>query len=419
MSIAGALNSAVSSLYAQSQALSNIADNLANSGTTAYKANSTSFESLVASSGASSSGGVTSSTRSNNSAQGLLTATSSDTDLAIDGEGYFVVSTTTDGSGSSYYTRNGEFEIDNEGYLVNGDYYLMGWETDEDGNIIGGTSESSLVAIDTDAYQSSVGATTEIDMQANLPADAEVGDTFTTTVEIYDSLGTSSTMEVTWEKTAENTWEMSFSDPTISSTGVDGGDTSTTAIEITFNEDGSLASTNPDPATITVSDWSTGAADSTITLNLGTAGKSDGLTQLSSDSSDPSITIDSISQDGLAYGSLSGIEIADDGSVVASYTNGESRTIYKIPVATFGNENGLKEMSGGVYASTNSSGTSIIQQAGTGSAGTINGGYLESSTTDTSEEFSRMLSAQQAYSAASQIMSTAADMFDTLMSAVR
>ncbi|WP_346433045.1 flagellar hook-basal body complex protein [Breoghania sp.] len=85
MSIAGALNSAVSSLYAQSQALSNIADNLANSETTAYKANSTSFENLVASSGSSSSGGVTSSTRSNNSAQELLTATSSETDLAIDG----------------------------------------------------------------------------------------------------------------------------------------------------------------------------------------------------------------------------------------------------------------------------------------------------------------------------------------------
>ncbi len=419
MSIAGALNSAVSSLYAQSQALSNIADNLANSETTAYKANSTSFESLVASSGASSSGGVTSSTRANNTAQGLLVATSSETDLAIDGEGYFVVSTTTDGSGNSYYTRNGEFEIDNEGYLVNGDYYLTGWETDENGDIIGGTSESSLVAIDTDAYQSSVGATTEIDMQANLPADAEVGDTFSTTVEVYDSLGTNSTMEVTWEKTAENTWEMTFSDPTVSSTGVDGGDTSATAVELTFNEDGSLASTNPDPAEITITDWTTGAADSTIALNLGTVGKSDGLTQLSSDSTDPSITIDSISQDGLAYGSLSGIEITDDGSVVASYTNGESRTIYKIPVATFGNENGLLEMSGGVYASTTSSGTSIIQQAGEGSAGSINGGYLESSTTDTSEEFSRMLSAQQAYSASSQIMSTAADMFDTLMTAVR
>ncbi len=295
----------------------------------------------------------------------------------------------------------------------------MGWEIDEDGNIIGGTSESSLVAIDTDAYQSSVGAMTEIDMQANLPVDAEVNNSFSTTVEIYDSLDTNSTVEVTWTKTAENTWEMSFSDPTISSTDADGGDTSTTAIEITFNEDGSLASTNPDPAEITISDWTTGAADSTITLNLGTVGKSDGLTQLSSDSSEPSITIDSISQDGLAYGSLSGIEIDDDGSVIASYTNGESRTIYKIQVATFGNENGLKEMSGDVCASTTTSSTSIIQEAGSGSAGTINGGYLESSTTDTSEEFSRILSAQQAYSTFSQIMSTAADMFDTLMTAVR
>ncbi|WP_346908235.1 flagellar hook protein FlgE [uncultured Roseibium sp.] len=418
MSLMGALNSAISSLYAQSQALSNISDNLANSETTAYKTTSTSFSSLVAGSGSSSSGGVTATSTSNVTEQGLLVASSSATDLAIEGDGFFVVSNSVE-NGASYYTRNGEFEVDSNGYLTNNGYYLMGWETDADGNVIGGTSENSLTAIDIDSVQSSVDATSEVEIQANLPADAEVGDTFETTFEVYDSLGTSATVTVNWEKTAENTWEMSFDDPTLSSTGDIIGTSSTASIEISFNEDGTLASTDPDPAEFSITGWTTGAADSTISLDLGTIGDTDGLTQYASDSDDPNIEVQSITQDGLAYGSLSSVEISDDGSVTAFFDNGEERVIYKIPVATFGNANGLTEKSDGVYARSSASGNSTLHQAGEGGAGTINGGWLEASTTDTSEEFSKMLTAQQAYSASSQIMSTASDMFNTLLDAVR
>lgn len=418
MSLMGALNSAISSLYAQSQALSNISDNLANSQTTAYKTTSTSFSSLVAGSGSNSSGGVTATTKSNVTEQGLLVSSSSSTDLAIEGDGFFVVSDSTD-NGSTYYTRNGEFEVDSDGYLTNNGYYLMGWETDADGNIVGGSSETSLVAIDIDSVQSSVDATSEVAIQANLPADAEVGDTFETTFEVYDSLGTSATVTVSWVKTAENTWEMSFSDPTLSSSGDTVGTASTTSIEITFNDDGTLSSTDPDPAEFSITGWTTGAADSTISLDLGTSGSTDGLTQYASDAEDPSIEVQSITQDGLAYGSLTSIEISDDGSVTAFFDNGEERVIYKIPVATFGNADGLTENSDGVYSRSSTSGNSTLHVAGEGGAGTINGGWLESSTTDTSEEFSNMLTAQQAYSASSQIMSTASDMFDTLLDAVR
>lgn len=418
MSLMGALNSAISSLYAQSQALSNISDNLANSETTAYKTTSTSFSSLVAGSGSSSSGGVTATSTSNVTEQGLLVSSSSNTDLAIEGDGFFVVSNNVE-NGASYYTRNGEFEVNSDGYLTNNGYYLMGWETDSDGNVIGGTSENSLTAIDIDSVQSSVDATSEVKMQANLPADAEIGDTFETTFEVYDSLGTSATVTVDWEKTAENTWEMSFSDPTLSSTGETIGTASTTSIEISFNDDGTLSSTNPDPAEFSISGWTTGAADSTISLDLGTSGDTDGLSQYASDSDDPNIEVQSITQDGLAYGSLTSVEISDDGSVSAFFDNGEERVIYKIPIATFGNANGLTEKSDGVYARSSASGNSTLHQAGEGGAGTINGGWLEASTTDTSEEFSKMLTAQQAYSASSQIMSTANDMFTTLLDAVR
>lgn len=416
MSLMGSLNSAISALAAQSQALSNISSNLANSSTTAYKASSTSFSNLIAGSSTSTSGGVTASTRASFSDQGLLTATGTSTNLAIDGSGFFVVSSSVTG-GQTYYTRNGEFEVDQNGYLVNNGYYLMGWQTDADGNIIGGTSEASLVPIDIDAIQSSVGATTAVGIQANLPADAVEGDTFSTTVEIYDSLGSTHNMSVTWTKTGENTWEMAFDDPTLN--GTTSGTVSTDAIEITFNSDGTLASTNPSPATLSVTGWTTGAADTGVTLDLGTSGLANGLTQYASGSSDPYLKLNKITNDGLPYGSLTGVSITSDGSVIASYDNGDERTIYKIPVATFTNSNGLTLNSDGMYSRSPTSGNSTLQMAGTGGAGSINGGYLEASTTDTSTEFSRMLTAQQAYSAASQIISTSNSMFDSLLQAVR
>lgn len=418
MSLSGALNAAISSLYAQSQALSNISDNLANSGTTAYKSTSTSFSSLFAGSGNSSSGGVSAESRSHVTEQGLLVASSSSTDLAIEGDGFFVVSD-AESNGSTYYTRNGEFEIDSDGYLTNDGYYLMGWATNDEGEVVGGSSESSLVAIDIDSVKSSVEATTDVDIQANLPADADVGDSYETTFEVYDSLGTSATVNATWTKTAENTWEMSFSNPTLSSSGEEIGTTTSDPIEITFDDNGVLSSTDPSPAELTIEGWTTGAADSSVSLGLGTSGDDDGLTQYASDSDSPSVEVQSVTQNGLAYGDLTSVEIGEDGNVTAFFDNGEERVIYKIPIATFANANGLTESSDGIYARSSTSGNSTLHEAGEGGAGSINGGWLESSTTDTSEEFSNMLSAQQAYSASSQIMSTASDMFDTLIDAVR
>ncbi|MEP4031048.1 flagellar hook protein FlgE [Roseibium polysiphoniae] len=418
MSLQGALNASISALSAQSTALSVISDNLANSQTTAYKSSSTSFSSLVAGSGTNSSGGVAATMVSNVDQQGLLVQSTDATHLAIEGDGFFIVSDGTDAT-STYYTRDGEFTVDSDGYLTNGGYYLLGWTTDADGEVTGGTSENSLEAIDLDSVQSSVDATSSVEFQANLPADAEVGDSFETSFEVYDSLGTTSTVTATYSKTAENTWEIAYSDPTLSSTGETIGTVTSAAIEVTFNADGTLASTNPDPAELTIEGWTTGAADSSITLGLGDADSTTGLTQYASDDGDPSIDVQSIDQDGLAYGNLSSIEISDDGSVIAFFDNGEERSIYQIPIATFGNPDGLEEDSEGIYSRSSTSGNATLHEAGEGGAGSIQGGWLEASTVDTGEEFSNMMSAQQAYSAASQIMSTASDMFDTLLDAVR
>jgi flagellar hook protein FlgE len=421
MSLTGALSSAISALNAQSTALSMISDNIANSDTTAYKTTSAMFEDMVTASSTStsySSGGVNVSGRANISQQGLLSATSNATDVAIQGSGFFTVSDAASG-GAVYYTRNGAFTIDKNGYLQNDGYYLEGWRTDASGNVIGDATAGSLETINTQVAATSGSATTKTTFAANLPADAATGTTFTSSMTAYDSLGTSNSIQVTWTKTGTNTWTASFGNPTSSSDTSTTTGTSSGSVDITFNSDGSLASTSPSPATISVTGWTDGAADSTITLGLGTAGKTDGLTQYASGTSTPSVNTTSITSDGLAYGKLSSVSVGKNGTVEATYSNGQTIAIYKIAVATFTNPNGLSAHSAGMYSATSDSGNASLQTSGSNGAGTIYGSELEGSKTDTSGQFSDMISAQQAYSAASQVVSTVNKMFDTLITAVR
>ena len=420
MSLTGALSSAVSALNAQSQALSMISDNIANTNSTGYKTTSAMFDSLVTASAATSysSGGVAVSGRSNITQQGLLAATTNATDVAIQGNGFFAVSTGAAG-GTMYYTRNGAFTINNAGYLENNGYYLQGWRTDESGNVLGGESSTNLKAINTNVASTSGSATTKTTIAANLPSDAAVGDTYTSSMTVYDSLGASNLIQVTWTKTDTNGWSASFGNPTSASDTATATGTTSGSVDITFNSDGSLASTSPSPATISVTGWTDGASDSTITLDLGTVGKTNGLTQYASSGDTPSINLTSITSDGQPYGTLSNISIGKNGVVNATYSNGKTIAIYKIAVATFADPNGLSAGSNQIYSATVASGNPSLQASGENGAGTIYGSELESSTTDTSDQFSHMISAQQAYSAASQVISTVSKMFDQLISAVR
>jgi flagellar hook protein FlgE len=428
MSLSGALSSAISALNAQSASLAMISDNIANSQTTGYKTNTAMFEDLVTGSSSASSyssGGVTSGARANITQQGLLTTTTNPTDVGIQGNGFFPVTTALAG-GSTYYTRDGAFTPDKNGYLVNNGNYLLGWRTDASGAIVGSSGSDGLVPINTNVAATSGSATTETTFAANLPADAvstaASSATFTSSMSVYDSLGTASTIQVTWTKsaTADNTWTASFAAPTLASDS-----TKTTAavptggpITITFNSDGSLATPTTAPA-IGITGWTDGAADSSISLNLGTAGKTDGLTQLASGATTPTVDVTNISSDGLAFGKLSSVAVGSNGTVNATYSNGQTIAIYKIPVATFTAPDALQAKSDGLYAATVASGNAVVQTSSTNGAGTVFGSELESSTTDTNTEFSSMISAQQAYSAASQVITAVNKMFDTLISSMR
>jgi flagellar hook protein FlgE len=429
MSLGGAMNTAVSALNAQSQQLAMISENLANSSTTGYKTVTGGFATLLNGQSTSkySSGGVTVYTKQNVTAQGQIQSTSTTTDMAIDGNGMFCVSYNKDTS-DMYFSRDGSFTEDNEGYLtLNGKYYLEGWPTDSNGNVTSSdtSSVSGLEAVNLNTHSTSAAGTTTYTLAQNLPADATVNASFSTSLSIYDSLGVAETVPATWTKTAANTWTVSLSNPTNSSgttSGTIGGNTTYT---LNFTSAGALSSitdsggTAVTTPTITVSSWTSGASASSISFNLGASGSASGLTQFSSGSTTPTIDKKSSSQDGYAYGRLTGVTVGTDGTITAKYDNGQTIPIYKVPIATFNNVDGLSSLSDNVYQMTSTSGSYTLHTAGSGGSGKIDGSSLESSGTDTANELSLMIVAQQAYSAASQIISTSKSMFDDLMQVAR
>jgi flagellar hook protein FlgE len=397
-----------------------VSDNLANASTTGYKTTTGMFDDLVTGSSSASqysSGGVTISGRQNITQQGLLQATTNPTDVGIQGQGFFIVSSAPSG-GQTSYTRNGAFTIDNQGYLDNQGSYLMGYRTDASGNTIG---SGQLVPIDTTVAEVSAAPTTKTTFQANLPADAAAGATFTTSMPVYDALGAASTIQVTWTKSSSgsNSWTGSFAGSATDASGNPTGTVTGGPITVTFNPDGSLASTSPASPSVKVTGWKDGAADSSIAVNLGTAGGTDGLTQYSSGAATPSISITGINSDGLAYGKLSSVSVGQNGMVNATYSNGQTIPIYKIPIATFDAPDQLSAQSDGLYQATVASGNPTVQASGTNGAGTVFGSELESSATNTNDQFSTMMTAQQAYSASAQVVTTVNKMFDTLLSAMR
>jgi flagellar hook protein FlgE len=427
MSLYSALNSAVSGLDAQSSALAAISANIANASTTGYKTEDTSFDSLVAAASApasnvSATSGVSTSYYREMSSQGEVTSTSTTTNMAINGSGFFVVtpSTTDVSAATDLYTRDGSFSANANGYLVNssGDY-LMGYATDSSGTPTS-ASAGTLAGLELIKIPSSttVSATTQASLAANLPAGLAVGSSVTSSMQVVDSLGVTQTIGETWTKTAANTWTLSLANPYSTDASTSTGTVSPSTVTVNFDGNGVLSSTNPSPVTVTLSNMTSGAANSSFTLDLGTAGKTDGLTQYASTDGSNDISVTGSTQNGSTAGSLSSVSVGKDGLVTVKYSNNTSVIVAKTPLATFADENGLSQLSGSTFAASSKSGSPALSTAGTDGAGTITGGALESSTTDTATEFNKMIVAQQAYSAAAQVVTYVDKMYNTLIQAI-
>lgn len=436
MSIYGAMFSGISSLNANSQAMGIISDNIANLNTVGYKNTEARFATLVTGTGNSTNryapGGLTASSYQSADRQGLLQSSQSATDIAVSGQGFFVVSTNqTTGAGNHLFTRAGQFSVNATGALVNtGGYYLQGWPTLADGSYDvdqdgvadatdpDPTSLANLQSIDVTTLSGTATPTSTVELAANLPATAIVGDTNTATVLIYDALGVGHNVALQWEKTVASpaTWTLDVTGMTRADSGAAsvGGATLAsfplTIDTVVFNGNGTPASFAAAALAIPAADWTTGASASSISFDLGAANQANGVTQYAT-----SYSIISIEQDGVTFGRFESISIDEDGQVNALFDNGIQRAIFRLPIATFANPSALDSRSGNAWAASNNAGTFFLNPAGTGASGKVSPASLESSTVDLGAEFTNMIITQRAYSASSRIITTADQMLEELV----
>jgi flagellar hook protein FlgE len=419
MSIYGAMYSGVSGLAAQSNALGMISDNISNVNTVGYKGTKAAFKTLVtesASRTAYTPGGVRSMPLAQIDRQGLLQASSSATDLAIAGNGFFVVNEAAQPeAGNQYmYTRAGNFRADADGNLANAaGYYLQGWRLNPDGTPVGNTSVlSSVETVNVANLSGTATATANVELGVNLPSTVLSTDTDNdrdVTVQVYDSLGNAHDITLTFTKSddAAQTWTMTASNPVAAGTTTASGTTTLAASEISFDGSGL-----PDVMTLNNLNvtWNNGATASSIAIDGGTVGQSNGITQFAGD-----YTISYIDQDGVRFGQYTGVSIDESGVVTALFDNGERRPIYQLPVAMFSNPNGLEARDGNAYIQTDRSGDYVLGVANTGGAGKVAPSALEASTVDLAEEFTDMIVTQRAYSASAKIITTADEMLEELI----
>jgi flagellar hook protein FlgE len=397
------LYTSVTGMSAFSDQLSVISNNVSNSETTSYKSNSVSFADMLnqsltgtGTSGNSAGAGVEIQNITSCWNQGSLSSTGTSTDLAINGSGFFIVQ---NDEGVTYYTRNGAFEFDNAGTLVNSSgLAVQGYEIDENGHL----GILSDIVISYEPIPPS--ATTEMYTSVNLSSNLEAGDTYSTTTSVYDSLGNEISLTISYTKTAtENEWEWEASIP--STYGTLTGDTSGT---ITFESGGSLSNGTDPVFTMSLTN---GADDTqTITWDLyDDSGIANGyLTQYAGDS-----CINEQGQDGYASGNIYDVFITEDGVIVGSYTNGETQDLFQIALADFINYNGLKKTGSGLYQATADSGQAIVGIPGSGQFGSVTAESLEMSNVDMATELANLITAQRAYQACARVFNVTSDVLET------
>lgn len=429
MSLYGAMNIGVAGLAANSAALSVTSSNIANVNTVGYKGSSANFMTFLNAAngiGNSGSAGVGMRASQNVNMQGLPINTGSATDMSITGNGFFVVASNPSATATQAYTRAGNFVPDNEGNLVNAaGFYLLGYKLDASGNAPTDTTQMELINISNlsgTAQQSST-----LSLKANLQAstaatpgyaagDMSAGNVtpdFQRTVNVYDSQGGTQPVNFAFVKTGPNSWayEAGYAGNAANITGANPIAQGT----VSFNTDGTLANVDgasPASSAMTLNiPWaaSSGLSAQSVNVDFGTLGGTAGLTQYDT----PSV-LNGVTTNGSAFGSVTGVAIAKDGTVTAQFSNGLSQDVYKVPLATFTNPNGLGQVSGNAYHATKESGAANVNLANSGSAGAIQNQSLEGSTVDLASEFTNLITTQRAYSASARIITTADQMLQQL-----
>jgi flagellar hook protein FlgE len=391
----GSLYSGISGLKANTSAMSVIGDNIANVDTTGFKSSQVSFANIFSSTlsrtGLEIGRGVTLNGVNPKWDAGSLENTTSATDLSVNGTGLFIVDDPS--TNISYYTRAGQFEWDNDGNLVTLDgFVVQGYQIAPDGTV-GGIDNITLPN-----GTSVPNATANLAFGMNLDADTPAGDTFTSSITTYDSLGSEVILDVEFTRTAAG-WDF-LVNPS--------GGTCTTTGSITFDANGVL--TAPANPTINVTGLPSGAADMAITWTL-----DDGsITGYSSES-----TKTAQSQDGYPSGSLQSVAVDEDGYFTGIYSNGSMIPFAQVALADFPSYSGLAKMGSNLYAESLSSGQALISAPNTASLGAIAPSTLEMSNVDLASEFVEMITTQRAYQANSKVITTSDEILQELINIKR
>jgi flagellar hook protein FlgE len=452
MSLFGSMSTAISGLNAQAAAFSNISDNMANSQTTGFKEVNTSFVDYLTTSTATEnqSGSVASRPEYENELQGTIQQSSDPLAMAISGQGFFSVSeqsgTTANGlpefNAQQYYTRAGDFTQNAQGYLVNSaGEFLNGWQVAANGTV----NTSEVVPIQVAQTQYSPVQTSNITLVANVPASPTTSSTLSAETAVYDPAGDSHQLVTTWTQVTDangapvpNQWTVTFSSPdnttgatyTNATTGAADAATFIGTADVTFNQNGTLASVVADPnnpGSLTASTSTPagsqvtnayvsiggnfGNGAQTISVNMGALNQADGVTQYAG----TNYTVTSADQDGSAPGSFTGISATNDGNIVANYNNGRTVTIAQIPLITFQNADQLQRQNGEAYTSTQNSGGPQTEALNTNGAGGLVVGSVETSNVDIASELSQLIVAQQAYGANAKVITAANELLTTTL----
>ena len=543
MSVFGSLFTAVSGLAAQSQSIGMISNNIANVNTVGFKRTDAAFSSLVTSSGRSTAftpGSVRALQNARVDQQGILQQSNSATDIAVSGNGFFVVKRALDGIQETFYTRAGSFSEDQTGVLRNAaGFFLQGWPLDQDGNLPASQADlSSLVPVDVAFLGGLTQPTTTAALSLNLdatqtqtayPVTPGYSPDFTRGLRVYDSLGQGQDLTINFKKhttpTANVTGTVDLTaivgdlanDPNIAATDtfdITVGGTGPTTITLDgdlgklLNDLNSITDITGNPVlladvnalgqlqikarnlgdSITLADgagtplndglglaaaigvtappaaptllatpnvtpntegwWQVdilsplGTVLQSGSINFNGAGKLNAapdangevnvsLTNINfgngSDLQDIDLDISSFTQfsgeynvifsqqNGAELGLRTGVSIDRDGFVSAQFSNGQSSKIYKLPLATFANPNGLEELTGTVFRETDRSGNFNLREPGQGGAGQIEGGALEGANVDLADEFSKLIITQRTYSANTKVITTADEMTAELL----
>jgi flagellar hook protein FlgE len=397
---------ALSGLNAAQADLSVTANNIANTATAGFKGSRAEFAELfsVSPQGVSSAAignGVRVSNVSQQFSQGNIDFTDSSLDLALSGQGFFILN---DG-GALAYTRAGAFQVDRDGYVVNSqNQRLQVYPPTADGSF----NTGSLNDIQLVTSESAPAATTEAEVVLNLPGNAAQPTTapfdpanlnsynHATSLTTYDSLGAAHTATLYFVKTANvNEWTTQLH--------VDGTAVGT-AQTLQYSNTGTLTSPAGGQITFPAYTPATGAAPMNMTFDLARS------TQYGNN-----FNVNAVTQDGYTTGRLIGIDIGASGVVQARFTNGRSLSLGQVALANFANPQGLQQLGDTTWAETFGSGQAVRGQAGNSGFGLVQSGALEASNVDITEQLVNMITAQRNFQANAQMISTADAITQTII----